>query len=146
MPRAEDSGQQNRLRWVRKIWRVVDCAAKMCTMAYYNYKRIYSAVPADFQEAYEAKWKEENGAEFEGTADYDGDLWCLAADYIEHLKAQVDRVSTLSVKLSAFGYETPVARNIVYALRCALNGVKPEFDVNGFPVDPAEKCCPECDP
>lgn len=43
-------------------------------MGYYNYKRMYSAVPLAYREAYETKWKEENGRDFEGTADYDGDL------------------------------------------------------------------------
>lgn len=115
-------------------------------MGYYNYKRMYSVVPSAYREAYEAKWKEENGRDFEGTADYDGDLWCLAADYIEHLTFQLEGVRNLSKNLGLVGYCNPVARNIVYALRCALDGVKPEFDVNGFPVDTAEKCLPECDP
>ncbi len=115
-------------------------------MAYYNYKRVIKAIPRDWAEAYEKQWLEECGHEFEGTCDYDGDLWCMAADYIEHLHSTSANVRALSAKLSSVGFTNPITRNVGYALRCAIDGIKPEFDVNGFLVDPTEKCCPECDP
>lgn len=55
-------------------------------MAYYNYKRVRDLIPQSFSELWEKNWKEETGQEYDGSADYDGQLWCLAADYIEHLK------------------------------------------------------------
>jgi len=58
-------------------------------MAYYNYKRVRDLIPDDFRASFEAAWKEETGEEFDGSADYDGSLWCLAADYISDLQSRL---------------------------------------------------------
>jgi hypothetical protein len=58
-------------------------------MAYYNYKHVRDQIPAEFQGPWEKKWKEETGREYEGTCDYDGELWILASDYIDHLHAKI---------------------------------------------------------
>lgn len=58
-------------------------------MAFYNYKIMYEVIPREWRSEYEKRWKEEYDSEFEGTADYDGDLWVLAGDYIKHLQARV---------------------------------------------------------
>ena len=65
-------------------------------MAYYSYKRARDAIPKDFFEEYERKWKEDRGEEFECSCDYDGDLWCMAADYIEYLHKQIAALKCLS--------------------------------------------------
>jgi hypothetical protein len=58
-------------------------------MAYYNYKHVRDSIPKDFYENFEKKWKEETGNEFECSAHYDGDLWIMASDYIDHLHAVI---------------------------------------------------------
>lgn len=58
-------------------------------MAYYNYKHVRDQIPADFQGPWEKAWKEETGRDYEGTCDYDGELWILASDYIDHLHAKI---------------------------------------------------------
>jgi hypothetical protein len=63
-------------------------------MAYYNYKRVRDAIPKDFYEEYERKWKQDNDQDFECSCDYDGDLWCMAAAYIEHLHKQIDALTS----------------------------------------------------
>lgn len=63
-------------------------------MAYYNYKRVRALIPAQFREEFEARWLEETGREFEGTADYDGDLWVMTAEYIEALQTKINELRT----------------------------------------------------
>ena len=46
-------------------------------MAYHNYKLVRDIIP-DFI-------IEQQGGYYEGSCDYDGDLWCAAADYINYL-------------------------------------------------------------
>lgn len=58
-------------------------------MAYYNYKHVRDSIPDSFLEPWEKRFKEETGREYSGTADYDGELWILASDYIDHLHAKV---------------------------------------------------------
>lgn len=62
-------------------------------MAYYAYKNVRDLIPDDFREAFEKRWKEETDRDFEGAADYDGDLWHMAADYIRSLqqRAAIDK-------------------------------------------------------
>ena len=55
-------------------------------MAYYNYKRVRDIIPNEFEETWKKNWLEETGQEYDGSADYDGELWILAADYIEYLQ------------------------------------------------------------
>lgn len=59
-------------------------------MAYYTYKRVRNLIPNEFSAKWEAAWKEETGQDYDGSADYDGQLWCLAADYIEHLHELIE--------------------------------------------------------
>jgi hypothetical protein len=61
-------------------------------MAYYNYKHVRDSIPAEFREPWEQQFKAASGREYEGTADYDGDLWLLASDYIDHLKKRVTEI------------------------------------------------------
>lgn len=71
-------------------------------MAYYNYKRVRDLIPDDFRSSFEAKWKEETGRNFEGTADYDGDLWIMAAEFIESQRDSLRKVKALRENLSPF--------------------------------------------
>jgi hypothetical protein len=59
-------------------------------MAYYAYKNVRDAIPDDFRVKYEKEWLEETGHEFEGSADYNGDLWHMTAAYIEHLQSTIN--------------------------------------------------------
>ena len=55
-------------------------------MAYYAYKSVICGlIPAEFRESFEASWKKDNGEDFDGTADYDGTYWHMAAGYIRSL-------------------------------------------------------------
>lgn len=58
-------------------------------MAYYNYKHVRDSIPTAFQEQWEKTFEEQAGRKYEGTADYDGDLWILASDYIDHLHTRI---------------------------------------------------------
>ena len=80
-------------------------------MAWYSYKQVAYNIPASFQRDFEKKFKEEYGREYEGTSDYDGDLWHLVAAYIDHLQAlnKVTPETTLD----------EVAAKIVYIARQA---------------------------
>lgn len=49
-------------------------------MAYYAYKQVRDLLPQHIIDA--------QGPDYEGDANYDGDQWDAAADYIEELKAQ----------------------------------------------------------
>ena len=52
-------------------------------MAYYNYKRVRDLIPQFIID--------QQGEDYEGLADYDGDLWCAASDYIKLLVSLLDR-------------------------------------------------------
>ena len=52
-------------------------------MAYYNYKRVRDLIPQFIID--------QQGEDYEGLADYDGDLWCAASDYIELLISLLER-------------------------------------------------------
>lgn len=65
-------------------------------MAYYAYKNVRDLLPDHIIKA--------QGEDYEGTCDYDGDMWIAAADYIIELKAQVEAQQT--------------------SMRLALNGMK----------------------
>lgn len=56
-------------------------------MAYYNYKIVRDQIPDNFQAAFVCAYEKQTGNEYEGEANYDGDLWALAAEYIEYLLA-----------------------------------------------------------
>lgn len=66
-------------------------------MAYYNYKRLRDAIPGEWKKEFEKKWLEETGEEFQGTADYDGDYWCMGADYIEYLHSELEKYKNNNV-------------------------------------------------
>jgi hypothetical protein len=57
-------------------------------MSYYNYKRVRDVIPEEFVERYKAKCLAE-GYEYEGTCNYNGDMWSMTAEYIEELHAQL---------------------------------------------------------
>lgn len=61
-------------------------------MAYYNYKRVRDLIPEAFTKEFEVQWLEDTGREFEGSADYDGDLWILAAVYIEAIQNKINEL------------------------------------------------------
>jgi hypothetical protein len=63
-------------------------------MGYYAYKNVRDAIPQAFQDAWEVKFKEDAGRDYEEDPGYDGDMWLLAADYIKHLE---DRIKALEV-------------------------------------------------
>lgn len=56
-------------------------------MAYYNYKIVRDQIPDEFQKAFACAYEKQTGNEYEGEANYDGDLWILTAEYIEYLLA-----------------------------------------------------------
>ena len=58
-------------------------------MAYYNYKRV--ANRADFISA-TVEWSEQTGEEFEGTADYDGDIYCVAEFLLDKKDEEIARL------------------------------------------------------
>jgi len=58
-------------------------------MAYYAYKEVRDLIPNDFRDRFEESFKVENGREYDGDANYDGDMWLLAAAYIEHLQCEL---------------------------------------------------------
>lgn len=55
-------------------------------MAYYAYKMVRNLLPNRYTEEL---FKERNGREFDGTADYDGDYYVAAAMYIEDLLKEI---------------------------------------------------------
>jgi hypothetical protein len=86
-------------------------------MAYYSYKRVLELIPKEWQEVFKLAWLEENGSVFDGTADYDGDLWCMAASYIEHLKKQGDDVHSDNLNIAG---KLVDAETRVKALECTV--------------------------
>lgn len=58
-------------------------------MAYYAYKYVRDLIPDDFQNRFEESFKAESGREYDGDSNYDGDMWLLAAAYIEHLQGEL---------------------------------------------------------
>ena len=52
-------------------------------MAYYNYKIVRDLIPQFIID--------QQGEDYDGSADYDGDLWCAASDYIELLISLLER-------------------------------------------------------
>ena len=60
-------------------------------MAYYAYKEVRDLLPADTAEKYQFRY----GEEYEGGANYDGDMWIAAADYIVEL---LDKIKELESK------------------------------------------------
>lgn len=58
-------------------------------MAYYAYKHVRDIIPDDFQNRFEESFKAENGYEYDGDANYDGDMWLLAAAYIDYLQGEL---------------------------------------------------------
>ena len=59
-------------------------------MAYYNYKRVAYNIPEFIIK--------QQGDDYEGGCDYDGDLWCAAADYIDWLEHQIPNLVELLTK------------------------------------------------
>jgi hypothetical protein len=57
-------------------------------MAYYNYKHVRDLIPDDFRDKFIEEYNK-NGYEYEGTCNYDGDMWLLAAAYIEELLEKI---------------------------------------------------------
>ncbi len=49
-------------------------------MAMYNYKYVRDQIPEYVTESIE---------DYEGGCDYDGDMWCAASEYIDHLEAEL---------------------------------------------------------
>ena len=60
-------------------------------MAYYSYKEVRDLLPEDTAEKYLLRY----GQEYEGEANYDGDQWTAAADYIVEL---LDKIKELESK------------------------------------------------
>lgn len=68
-------------------------------MAYYNYKRVKDLIPQFIID--------QQDEDYEGSCDYDGDLWCAAADYIKYLEACTDtlqkQIKELNKQLDLLG-------------------------------------------
>lgn len=54
-------------------------------MAYYNYKIVRDQIPNEFRDAFICTYEKTTQKEYDGDANYDGDLWVLTAEYIEYL-------------------------------------------------------------
>ena len=54
-------------------------------MSYYNYKYVRDILP---------EWiTKEQGEDYEGGCDYDGDQWCAASDYIYYLIEKIKELN-----------------------------------------------------
>jgi len=54
-------------------------------MSYYNYKYVRDQLP---------EWIiKEQGEDYEGDANYDGDQWCAASDYIDYLVSKIKELN-----------------------------------------------------
>ena len=61
-------------------------------MAYYAYKNVRDLLPDHIIEA--------QGPDYEGTCDYDGDMWIAAADYIIELRAENEKLREALQKIA----------------------------------------------
>jgi len=54
-------------------------------MAYYAYKNVRDLLP---------EWIiQEQGSDYQGDANYDGDLWIATSDYIEYLEKKISQLN-----------------------------------------------------
>jgi hypothetical protein len=60
-------------------------------MAYYNYKVVRDMIPDDFRDAFIKEFEADGRVEYDGDANYDGHMWLLVAEYIEHLQEELER-------------------------------------------------------
>lgn len=58
-------------------------------MAYYAYKEVRDLIPDSFRDEFIEKFEKENGREYDGDSNYDGDMWLLTAAYIEYLQVEL---------------------------------------------------------
>jgi hypothetical protein len=104
-------------------------------MAYYNYKRVRDSIPDEWGATWDAGWKEQTGEEFDCSADYDGQLWVKASDYIDHLKARAESAENELAVLRRRG--TPSGH--VVALEAELLSARLVLeDLGNIPVDTLE--------
>lgn len=61
-------------------------------MANYSYKDTCSSIPYFYEESFDEKY----GREFDGDANYDGDYWLIADDYISDLESRLNEYKSLA--------------------------------------------------
>lgn len=61
-------------------------------MAYYAYKEVRDLIPEWFSTQYINKWNDEcPDYPYDHDPNYDGNMWCLTADYIRYLQAPKEK-------------------------------------------------------